>query len=194
DELTGMLPLFNDDVVPQSFDDVVDRYRTLFLKAVTAWKDDKPGDDDVRLVNWMLTNGLLKNDAAFQTAAPVIKELVLQYREVEARLQEPATVNGMADINAPVDYRLNVRGDYDQPGDPVPHGPLRLLVDICQNTEPTVGADFQTSGNAAQTASVKRDSMHDRLELAELVANPRNPLTARCMSIVSGTGCLEPGW
>jgi len=178
DELTRMLPLFDDDV-PQSFDDVVDRYRTLFLKAVTAWKDDKPNDDDVRLLNWMLTSGLLKNDAASQTAVPAIKALVLQYREVEARLQEPATVNGMADINAPLDYRLNVRGDYDQPGDPVPHGPLRLLVDICQNAEPTVGSNSESPDSAAQTVGLKSDSIHDRLELAELVANSRNPLTAR---------------
>lgn len=178
DELTRMLPLFDDDV-PESLDDVVGRYRSLFLNAVTAWKDDKSSDDDVRLLNWMLTTGLLKNDAASQTAVPAIKAFVRQYRDIEARMLEPMTVNGMADINAPINYRLNVRGDYDQLGDEVPHGPLRLLVDICEFPEPTLGSNSQSSGSAAETVSVKSDSVHDRLELAELVANPRNPLTAR---------------
>ncbi len=200
DELTRMLPLF-DDGVPQSLDDIADRYRTLFLKVVTAWKDDKPSDHDVRLLNWMLTNGLLKNDAGSQTV-PAIRALLLQYRDVEARLLEPATVNGMADINAPVDYRLNIRGDYDQLGDPVPHGPLRLLVDICQNVSPRSGApalernaleapasrdtharqelpELRVPRPEPRNKNIKRDPVHNRLEVAELVANPRNPLTAR---------------
>ena len=63
----------------------------------------------------------------------------------------------MADIDVPCDYRLNIRGDYDQLGDPVPYGSPRFLREICH----------QSAGDRT------------RLELAELVVSPHNPLTAR---------------
>lgn len=168
DELTGILRLFKDDP-PQSTDDVVNRYRTVLADSMTAWKNEKADDNDVRLLNWMLTNGLLKNIATSGTFAPEIVDLVRQYRNVEARLHVPATVNGMADVDSPIDYRLNIRGDYDQLGDAVPHGPLRLLVDVCQNAATSATSDLQSLDNLKP----------DRLQLAKLVASPRNPLTAR---------------
>lgn len=168
DDLTGILPLFEGEV-PRSTEEVLNRFRFVLLSGVTAWKDDRTTDNDVRLLNWMLKNGVLKNDAASENAMSDVRELVLQYRNVEAKLNVPSTVNGMADIDEPVDYRLNIRGDYDQLGDAVPHGPLRLLVDVCQNLESTAGSDDQPVSSR----------IHDRLELAELVASPRNPLTAR---------------
>ena len=201
DELTGIVRLV-EGVTPQSTDDVISRYRTVLSNAVTAWQNETTSDNDVRLLNWMLTNGLLKNNATSEAAAPAVKDLVLQYRAAEAKLNVPATVNGMADIDSPVDYRLNVRGDYDQLGDAVPHGPLRLLVDVCQNASPRSGAPVLErkaleapafSENPARLEppeqfipsleSRNKDtihaSAHNRLELAELVASPRNPLTAR---------------
>lgn len=170
DELTAILRLFEGDT-PQSPDDVINRYRTVLSNAVAAWENNKTSDDHVRLLNWMLANGLLKNNATSETAAPDVKALVLQYRDAEAKLHVPATVNGMADIDSPIDYRLNIRGDYDQLGDAVPHGPLRLLVDVCQNAVSEKGSDPPKGQPPFRTA--------DRLELAELVASPRNPLTAR---------------
>ena len=208
DELTGILRLF-EGVTPQSSDDVINRYRTVLSSAVTAWKDDTTNDSDVRLLNWMLTNGLLKNSATSETAALAVKDLVLQYRATEAKLNVPATVNGMADIDSPVDYRLNVRGDYDQLGESVPHGSPRLLVDVCQDASSRSGApalertaleapaSSENPGRqepppgqsvprqeprnkeTADTEGTFDASIHNRLELAELVASPRNPLTAR---------------
>ena len=185
DELTGILLLFEGDT-PQSSDDVINRYRTVLSNAVTAWQVNTPSDRDVRLLNWMLTNGLLKNNATAESAAPAVMDLVLQYRAAEAKLHVPATVNGMADIDLPVDYRLNIRGDYDQLGDAVPHGPLRLLVDVCQNAETLSekGSDpLRQDKNSSILDTPPRGQTTfrtaDRLQLAELVASPRNPLTAR---------------
>ena len=201
DELTGILRLFEGGT-PQTTDDVVNRYRTVLSNAVTAWQNDTTNDNDVRLLNWMLTTGLLKNNTTSETAAPAVKDLVLQYRTAEAKLNVPATVNGMADIDSPVDYRLNIRGDYDQLGDAVPHGPLRLLVDVCQDASSRSGAPaLERTALEAPASSespgrleppgqsvprleprnndISNAATHNRLELADLVASPRNPLTAR---------------
>ena len=180
DELTGILRLFEGDT-PQSSDDVISRYRTVLSNAVTAWQNDATSDNDVRLLNWMLTSSLLKNHATAETTAQAVKDLVHQYRAAEAKLPVTETVNGMADIDSPVDYRLNIRGDYDQLGDAVPHGSPGLLVDVCRSTLSERGSDplRQDKNSSLSPKGQPPVRTADRLELAELVASPRNPLTAR---------------
>lgn len=185
DELTEILRLFAGDT-PQSSEDVINRYRAVLSNAVTAWQIDTTSDNDVRLLNWLLTNGLLKNTATSESTSPAIRNLVLQYRDAEAKLHVPATVNGMADIDSPVDYRLNIRGDYDQLDDAVPHGSPRLLVDVCQKTESLsekgsdpLGQDKNSSIIDVPLKGQTPFRTADRLELAGLVASSRNPLTAR---------------
>lgn len=173
DELTRLLSLF-DGEIPQTVEAVADRYKTVMTEAVSAWRDDKLNDDQVHLLNWMVTCGLLKNELGAATPDSPLHGLVTRYRELEARLLEPATVNGMADVDPAMDYRLNIRGDYDQLGDAVPHGPARLLVDVCGG----YGAAVAASDNS-RPASIQPGTAHDRQELAELVASPLNPLTAR---------------
>ncbi len=170
DELTYCLPLFEADA-PAALDEVILRYQVVLKDAVIAWRQNEANDDDVRLLNWMLSTGLLRNDATAATAATAsalasasasaldsaIYSQVQRYRELERKLAEPETVNGMVDIDSALDYRLNIRGDYDQLGSPVPHGVPELLADIC---------------------GVHQEN-RNRLELAELVASAKNPLTAR---------------
>ena len=156
DELTRMLPLV-DGESPRSLNEAAHRFRAVLTQSVVAWQKEQPTDDDVRILNWMLAAGLLQNSADSTEPESSIHRLVQSYRELEQKMAEPATVNGMADIDQPLDYRLNIRGDYDQLGDPVPHGAARFLLDVC---------------DAKQT-------QRTRLELAELVASPKNPLTAR---------------
>jgi hypothetical protein len=177
DELTRLLPLFDDDegnVAPRTVDDVATRYKAVLMDTVVAWREHTSNDDQIHLLNWMLTTGVLKNDLGAGPQDSPLQDLVLQYRELESHLQEPMTVNGMADIDAAQDYRLNIRGDYDQLGDAIPHGPARLLVDIC-------GEPDANSGIAENPQFEKRQPApdHNRLELAELVASSSNPLTAR---------------
>ena len=73
----------------------------------------------------------------------------------------PRTVNGLADLDAGEDYRLNIRGSYYDLGDPVPRGYLRLLT---RETTGTTAFDAENSG---------------RLQLANRIASSKNPLTAR---------------
>jgi mono/diheme cytochrome c family protein len=156
DELTRMLPLL-DGETPQSLNEVANRFRAVLKQSVRAWQEEHSTDDHVRMLNWMLSAGVVQNSADLTAPESSINRLILSYRELEQKLAEPTTVNGMADIDQPLDYRLNIRGDYDQSGDPVPHGSARFLLDVCDANE----------------------TQRTRLELAELVASPKNPLTAR---------------
>ena len=166
DEMSQILPLFDGDL-PQSVDDVASRYRALMANTISMWATSRCRDDDVKLLNWMLSEKILSNelvtksdpDKATESASSesLVHRLVERYRQQETQLQEAETVNGMADVDQLHDYPLNIRGDYDNPGAAVPHGSPRFLADTC--------------GHVA--------SEHNRLELAEMVASRQNPLTAR---------------
>lgn len=153
DELGRVLPLFEGDV-PGNLEDAASRYRALMVDAVSSWTAGTCTDDEVRLLNWMLSEKMVPNDT---NAAAPMKVLLEEYRTEESKLREPETVNGMASIDPPYDYRLNIRGEYDQLGDPVPHGAPRLLAEISGQTP----------------------VLRTRLELAQMVASADNPLTAR---------------
>jgi hypothetical protein len=144
---------------PSTLAEAATRYQAWFDRAIAAWQADQATEDDVRLVNWLLDQGLLANSSAANSAdGGEIARLVSDYRAVEAQLAEPATVNGMADIDQGFDYPLNIRGEYDQLAAPVPRGYLQVL---------------------CPSATAFASSHSGRLELAELVARPDNPLTAR---------------
>jgi len=111
---------------------------------------------DVRIVEWMLARGLLPNSP---TALPDVGTLVLRYRDVEAGIRPPRTVNGMDERGlAPIDYRLNIRGNVDAEGPAVPHGFLEVF-QASHGVDPSPGSG--------------------RLALAEALASERNPQTAR---------------
>ena len=148
---------------PETLDAVARHYARWLQAALRAWVDREAADDEIRLINWMLSSGLLTNRLENTTEGSTIRELVLRYRDAETRLATPRTVNGMIDHEAGYDYPLDVRGNYNDPGDPVPRGFPQLLV----SWEP--GSDKLPNKEK------------NRLALAGRVANPRNPLTARVM-------------
>ncbi len=156
DELARFSRLF-EGAAPATLEEAAGRYSRWFQTALQAWATDRSTQDDVRLINWMTRGGVLTNrrDAALE---PRITALVDRYRRVEKELAAPWTVNGMVDIDPGHDYRLNIRGEYRELGDPVPRGYLRAL------TGSRDGVRVHGSG---------------RRELAEFVADPENPLTAR---------------
>lgn len=165
DELTRFASLFEGDP-PTTLDEAAARYAAWFGSAVQAWSEGRATPEHVELLNWLLANKLLGNVAS-QPKAPVrlstkqtpnVASLVAEYRAAEKKLVVPWTVHGMADVEEGYDYRLNIRGDYDQLGDAVPRGYVQCL------TRSDDGFKSSTSGRA---------------ELADYVANRRNPLTAR---------------
>ncbi|HUG82208.1 MAG TPA: DUF1549 and DUF1553 domain-containing protein, partial [Bryobacterales bacterium] len=154
DELTRFESLFAADA-PADLAAAAARYEQWLAGSIDAWANNRASQDDVRLVNWMLTKRLLPNERALHE--PVGK-LVTAYQETEQQLANPWTVNGMADLDAGNNYRLNERGVYEDLGDSVPRGYVEVLAGKRD------AANLNGSG---------------RLQLAEAVANPANPLTAR---------------
>jgi hypothetical protein len=140
---------------PTSADEVRDRFRSWFADTVRRWKDSSTRDEDVLVINWLLEQKWISN----RPDLPGIKDILSEYQLVEENVQVPQTVNGLADLDPGFDYRLNIRGNYDDLGDPVPRGAPRAL---------TPGGDGRF-----------RDAGSGRLELARIVASPDHPLTAR---------------
>ncbi|NQV25823.1 MAG: DUF1549 domain-containing protein, partial [Rhodopirellula sp.] len=161
DELARFASLFEnaagaDERLPKTLDEAARRYIQWLSEAVAAWRDDQATPEHVELLSWLLRNQLVSNSLG-DLSEPV-RNLVEQYRQTEQQLKLPWTVNGMLDQDDGIDYRLNIRGDYDQLGDAVPRGYLKLL--------------HSNEGRV-------HDRHSGRLELAQVVASPDNPLTAR---------------
>ena len=161
DELARFASLFDhaaspEDGSPKTLDEAARRYVRWLSAAVAAWRDDKATPEHVQLLNWLLRNQLVSN--SLDELPEQTRQLIGQYRQTESQIKVPWTVNGMLDQDAGIDYRLNIRGDYDQLGDAVPRGYLKLL----HSNEGRING--RRSG---------------RLELAQVIASSDNPLTAR---------------
>jgi hypothetical protein len=166
DELARFATLFErgldtDKESPKTLDEAAGRYIHWLSTAVAAWRDDKATPEHVQLLTWLLTNKLVSN--SLDALPDQTSRLVEQYRKTEQQIKLPWTVNGMLDQDNGVDYRLNIRGDYDELGDAVPRGYLKLL---------------QSNLRAGNEGRID-DPRSGRLELARIVSGSDNPLTAR---------------
>jgi hypothetical protein len=153
-EVGHMLPLFA-QTEPPTFEDVPDRYVALLKAALDAWASNKATDADSRWLDYFLRKGLLANS---QGASTEIDRLIAEYRRVEAELALPRIAPGVADFGPGFEQPVFVRGDCMRPGEAAP----RRYLEVLTNSR----AALATSGSG-------------RLELAERIASPENPLTVR---------------
>ncbi|MCY3013902.1 MAG: DUF1553 domain-containing protein, partial [Planctomycetota bacterium] len=154
-DLALFQPLF-DRALPTTEGEAWDAVADWLRGAVARFAAGEATAGDIRLLDWMLARKLLPNDAA---TLPEAGALVKRYREVEAAIRPSRTVNGMDERGmAPIDYRLNLRGNVDAEGPAVPHGFLEVF----------------SAGHG-----VGPSSGSGRLELALALASERNPQTAR---------------
>ena len=156
DELGHLARLFA-GTAPQSAEEAAARYAAITNDAIAAFSANRAIDDDVRWLDWMRQTGLLSNRA---DATPRLAELIAKYRAVESALALPTMMPGMADEGAGFTQPVLSRGDYTKPGEAVERAYIRALTPAGWSLNP------QGSG---------------RRELAELIASPNNPLTARVM-------------
>ena len=154
-DLTHLLPLFRDPA-PQNPQEAARRYAERSRQSLQAWSQGMPTEDDVRWVHWLVTNHLVDNSTDL---TPKLSRLISEYRAIESSLSRPQTINSLLDMGLGRDYSLLQNGDAKKPGDPVRRRYLTVL---------TGGRPLETNGSG-------------RRELAELIASPRNPLTARVM-------------
>jgi mono/diheme cytochrome c family protein len=123
--------------------------------AIERWSRGECDRADVELLAEALEQQWLPNTRAM---SPKVSQLVDAYRATEQRIQSDRTVGSAAEWWEGRDERLAIRGVYTELGDPVPRRQVRFL-----------GEPLELE-NAAGSG---------RLELAQRIADPRHPLTAR---------------
>lgn len=146
DELDAFRGLYESDTGGDSWG----RIAGWLSAAVRRWCEEQPQPGDRVVLDWLLANALLPNQAAPDSK---LAELVAEYRSVESRISLPRTVNSMDQRHAmAVKYPLNVRGNVDVLGELV---------------EP------------AFLAMLEGEAVGDRMAVAESLLDAEHPLTAR---------------
>jgi hypothetical protein len=141
------------------------RYKTLLLEVVEQWRTGKlaAAPDAVErtaVLNWMLHADAVAGPADPKSEVTAkLADLTRQRRQVEGTIPAPRRAPATEDGSA-VNERLHVRGNHKNLGDEVP----RRLLEALGGTEHPAPAEG--SG---------------RLELADQLTDPANPLVARVM-------------
>lgn len=137
---------------PSSLDQAIQRYVQAIGEAIDDWQRNSIRDSQAHLLNACLDLNLLPNGLESLSEA---KPIVEQYRAIEADIVVPTRVPGLDETRGR-QQPLYVRGDHKQPADLIPKRFLEAI-------DPT---PYQGNGSG-------------RLELAEDVLRPDNPLTKR---------------
>jgi hypothetical protein len=153
--LSHMLPLFERGV-PSRWRSLADAYQSRIQQAIERWANRASTEDDVRWLDWMVQNNLLSNTV---DASPNLQRLIAGYRSIESEIPTPKVVEGLADKGPGTEFPVLIGGNAKTYGEPAPR---RFLGTILGESPATVNG----SG---------------RRELAEIIASPDNPLTARVM-------------
>jgi hypothetical protein len=153
--LSHLLPLFEGPPA-DSEAQLAARYQQVVTEVIERWANASSTDDDARWLAWLLDKGLLSNQP---DASKELARLIGRYRRIEAALPQPRVVEGLEDVGGGRDFPVLISGSPGNAGEPAPRRFLSRLF----GDEPLTQAG---SG---------------RRELAELVADKDNPLTARVM-------------
>ncbi len=122
-----------------------------------AWRDDRASEEDIVWLDWLLREQVISNS---RNLTPALRSLTDEYRSVEAKLDDPSVIYSMGDFDRGWDNPIFNGGQALNLGRPAPRHFLTLMPEELRK----VGTE--QSG---------------RRELAEAIASPRNPLTARVM-------------
>ncbi len=155
-ELRHLRPLFAAPA-PATLAELGQRYARVVASAVRAWQAGRATDADVAWLAGLLRHGLLANRVDLTARLQQLAEL---YRATEKKLALPRIVPGLADFGPGFEQPIFVRGDWNRPGEKASRRYLEVL------SKP--GDHFPSMGSG-------------RLQLAERIASPANPLTARVM-------------
>ena len=156
DELGHLLPILGPGP-PASLEELAARYASVARESVEAWRQGSADDDQARWLQWLIENSLLANS---KYLTPDLRTSVDRYRALERQLGAPRVVQGMSDLDPGHDSPIFESGNAEELGEVVPRGFLSLLGDL--------------SGPGRPHGSGRR-------EMAEAIASPGNPLTARVM-------------
>ncbi|MCW3054694.1 MAG: Protein of unknown function (DUF1553)/Protein of unknown function (DUF1549)/Planctomycete, partial [Chthonomonadales bacterium] len=147
-----------------SMEGLTHAYRTLLATTLQTWQDDKlastpPDADRIALLDWMLRTDNLVVAASALTPTPEMAALLKKRQGVEKALPDIHRVMAIADGSSEDDH-VHIRGNYKTPGDLVPRRFFEALNGLKQPV-PKEGSG--------------------RLELAQRLTAPSNPLLPRVM-------------
>ena len=128
------------------------RYAGALRQSIRAWSRNEMSDEQANFIGYFVRSGLLPNSL---DESPEVAGLVEEYRHLEAEVPVPQRAPGVIEAEA-IDRPLFVRGNHKQPAQTVPRRFLEA---------------FDATPFAANNSG--------RLELAEAMLHPDNPLTAR---------------
>ncbi|MEZ6060613.1 MAG: DUF1549 and DUF1553 domain-containing protein [Planctomycetaceae bacterium] len=157
EELHAQLKVFESPAAGP--DDLAVRYREILKNAVARWSAGMSVESDVFWLNAFIDLELLSCDNDQSTE---LAELVSEYRKLEDRIETPRRIVGMSDQDSGFDVPLLDGGNAATPQKRVHRSYLTAV-------------ESRMSRHPAQRGS-------GRLRVAELVADPENPLTARVMA------------
>ena len=154
-EETSAVSLLLDGPAPESAAQLSERYTAILRRCVDAWSAGTLTAVEAAFLDFFVRHGLLPNTLKQMPASAAA--LISRYRTLEAEVPVPRRVPGTMAGTA-FDQPLFLRGNHMQPGPTVPRRYLEALGSPdCESPQ---------SG---------------RQELAEAIASPANPLTARVM-------------
>jgi hypothetical protein len=139
---------------PTGFGDVAHAAATL-VEAARAWGRDEADEAQAALLDAAVRHGVL---SARADRSPRLTTLVAEYRRLTGEITAPRRAPGLLEA-AGFDQPLYVRGEHTKPASAIPRRYLEVF-----DPQP-----FPTAGSG-------------RLELAEKLASPDNPLTPRVMA------------
>jgi len=137
--------------------DGAQQFQNKVQEILRAWRDGHASEDDVVWLDWLLREQVIANS---RNLTPALRTLTDEYRAVEAGLEDPAVVYSMGDFDRGWDNPIFNGGQALNLGRPAPRHFLTLMP-----------SDLRQVGTGQS----------GRRELAEAMASPRNPLTARIM-------------
>ena len=156
-ELQARLQVFKS--TPTDADELANLYRGILSAAIDRWSAGQAGEEDVFWLNAFLDLGVLSRETK---ASAALSKIVADYRALEEKLATPMRIAGMADQDDGFDVPLLGGGEIGQPGELVPRSYLSQIEKLLPEQPARQGSG--------------------RRRLAEMIAHPENPLTARVMA------------
>jgi hypothetical protein len=141
--------------------ELVQGYRSLLPTLIDDWAASKQiGPDRAAILNTLLQSAAVKSMpvATKDTLPPRMAAWLKEYRQLETTLPAPTKVLAMQD-GTPINEKVFIRGNHKKLGEEAPRQFLEVFAGIEEPVEDSSG----------------------RLELAQEIVAPANPLTARVM-------------
>ncbi len=153
DSESASAPIFHGNA-PRTANELSSRYDDAITAALGAWSRGTLNESQRLLLDFLIRRGLLPSSPA---RLGTVKPLVEKYRKLESEIPAARHSPGVLEASG-MDASLLPRGEHLKPGEAVPRAYLGVFG----------GEPYRTKQSG-------------RLELADAITNPKNPLTARVM-------------